>query len=79
MLALMASASTIRPHSTEITVVSTCPDCRRRGTLQLVRHPAGHVLVCRRCLGAHRQTAAASGRADDVRTLQQQHLTEHWS
>jgi hypothetical protein len=79
MLAPMSSVSTIRPHSTEITVVSTCPDCGHRGTLQLVRHPAGDVLVCRRCLGAHRQTAAASGRADGVRTLQQQHLTERWS
>jgi hypothetical protein len=64
----MSSVSRIRPHSTETIVVSTCPDCRRHGTLRLVRHPAGDVLVCRRCLGAHRQTAAAPGGADKVRT-----------
>jgi Zn ribbon nucleic-acid-binding protein len=72
----MSPVSAIRPHSTDITVVSACPDCGRRGTLQLVRHPAGDVLVCRRCLGAHRQTAAAPGVADEVRTSQRQHRAD---
>jgi hypothetical protein len=79
MLAPMSSVSTIRPHSTEITVVSTCPDCGRRGTLQLVRHPAGDVLVCRRCLGAHRQAAAARGGTGDVRTSQRQLVADQTS
>jgi Zn ribbon nucleic-acid-binding protein len=76
MLAPMSSAFTIRPRSTGIAVVSTCPDCRRRGTLQLVRHPAGDVLVCRRCLGAHRQTAAVPGGCDEVDRSQRQQLPD---
>jgi hypothetical protein len=75
MLAPMSSVPTIRPHSTEIRVVSACPDCRGRGTLQLVRHPSGDVLVCRRCLGAHRQAATAPGGADEVRRSRQQPLS----
>jgi ribosomal protein L37AE/L43A len=76
MLALMSSVSTIRPRSAEVRFVYRCPDCGRRGTLQLVRHPAGDVLVCRRCLGAHHQAAAAPSSTDDVRTSRRQRLGE---
>ncbi len=76
MLAPMSSASTIRSRSTEVAVVSTCPDCRRRGTLQLVQHPAGDVLVCSRCLGAHRQTAAVPAGCAEVGRSQRQQLPD---
>jgi Zn ribbon nucleic-acid-binding protein len=76
-IARMSSVSAIQPPRADIImVVATCPDCKRRGTLQLVRHPAADMLVCRRCLGAHRQKAAVSVVGDEVRTSQGQRLAD---